>query len=78
MLSSQNLVLDNLNQAKKHDESVKDIFKGKHKPKDVDQNATFERFQSRNINVTCLQPRHWLVIEKVPSSEVKTNANIAV
>ena len=37
-----------LTKAKKLDELVKDILKGQHKQKDVNQNATFEIIQCKN------------------------------
>ena len=45
---------NNLNQAKKPGEFVKDLLKQKHKQKYADQAATFERLQSRNINAMCI------------------------
>ena len=46
-----NPVPENLNKAKKLGEFVKDILKEKHKQKDVDQDATFKRIQSKSIDV---------------------------
>ena len=46
-----NPIPENLNKAKKLDEFVKDILKEKHKQKDMDQDATFERIQCKNVNV---------------------------
>ena len=42
-----NPVPENLNNAKKLDEFVKDIRKGKHKQKDVDQDATVEESKAK-------------------------------
>ena len=42
-----NPVPENLNNAKKLDEFLKNIRKGKHKQEDVDQDATFEEFNAK-------------------------------
>ena len=58
-----NPLTENLNKAKKINEFVKDILKENYKHKDVDQNATFERIQSKNINVMRPLSKLWLLIQ---------------
>ena len=58
-----NPLTENLNIAKKIDEFVKDILQENYKHKDVDQNATFERIQSKNINVMRPLSKLWLLIQ---------------
>ena len=42
---------------------MKGIIKEKRKQKDVDQNETFKKIQSKNINVMGLLSKLWLLIQ---------------
>ena len=64
-----NPVPENLNKAQKFNEFVKDILKEKHKQNDVDQDATFERIQCKNINVMGPLSKLWLLIQNALSSQ---------
>ena len=64
-----NPVPENLKKAKKLDKFVKDILKEKHKQKDVDQDATFERIQCKNINILGPLSKLWLLIQNALSSQ---------
>ena len=63
-----NLVLENLNKAKKLDEFVNDNLKEKHKQKDVHQDVAFERIQCKIINVMGPLSKLWLLIKNALSS----------
>ena len=63
-----NPIPESLNKSKKLDELVKDILKEKHKQKDVDQGALFERIQCKNINFMRPLSKLWLLIQHAFSS----------
>ena len=65
----QNPVPENVNKAKKLDEFVRDILKDKHKPRDLDLDITFEKVQTRNINVMGPLSKLYWMLKKASSSE---------
>ena len=65
----KNPVPNNVNKAKKLDEFVRDILKEKHKPRDLDLDSTFEKIQTKNINVLGPLSKLYLMIKKASASD---------
>ena len=60
----ENLMPDNLDQARKLDDFVCDILKDKHKQKYLDIYVTFEKIQPKNVCVMCSPSNLWMLVEE--------------
>ena len=68
---TENPVPDNLDQVKKLDDFVRDIWKDKHKQKDLDMGSTFEKIQSKNVSMMTLLSKLWMLVEEARRSKEK-------
>ena len=70
-ISTENPVLDNLDQVKKLHDFARDILKDKGKQKDLDMDSTFEKIQSKNACVMGPLSKLWMLVEEANRSKKK-------